>query len=59
MKIDGKVYNKEILFCQQIVTKLGYELGAIMEIYPFVYKNLKIPDEKRFLKRKVRDYLIS
>ena len=57
MKIDGKVYNEEIHYCQELVTKLGYELQAIMEIYPFVYKNLRIPEEQERLKKRVRPFL--
>jgi len=54
MKIDDEVYNKEILYCQQIADKLGYRLEAIMEIYPHVYKNVRIPDEIVDLKKRVK-----
>ncbi|MCZ6520517.1 MAG: TerB family tellurite resistance protein [Bacteroidetes bacterium] len=57
MKIDDKVYNEEIHYCQELVTKLGYQLQAIMEIYPFVYKNLRIPEEQKQLKKRVRPFL--
>ncbi|MCR9067165.1 MAG: TerB family tellurite resistance protein, partial [Cytophagales bacterium] len=36
MKIDNKVFNEEILYCQKIATKLGFSLEAVMEIYPHI-----------------------
>ena len=55
MKIDNKVYNEEIIYCQKIASKLGYPLEAIMEIYPHVniHINLSLPGEKAALKRKL------
>lgn len=55
MKIDDKIYNEEILYCQNIAGKLGYPLEAIMEIYPHVntHINLSIPGEKAALKKKL------
>ena len=57
MKIDDEIFNEEVLFCQSIAQKLGYGLGAVMEMYPHVHKNLVIRDEKLKLKRKVSQFL--
>ena len=55
MKIDNKIFNEEILYCQEIAMKLGYPFEAIMEIYPHVNTriNLSVPGEKAALKRKL------
>ena len=55
MKIDGKVKNEEVRFCEYIANKLGYELRAIMEIYPEVHPNVKIAGVKEKLRRKVSE----
>lgn len=55
MKIDGQVKNEEVRFCEYIASKLGYELRAIMEIYPEVHPNVKIAGVKEKLRRKVAD----
>lgn len=57
MKIDDEIYNEEVLFCQQIAMKLGYGLGAVMEMYPHVHKNVVIREEKLKLKKKVKEFL--
>ncbi|MFT7035123.1 MAG: putative tellurite resistance protein B-like protein [Cyclobacteriaceae bacterium] len=59
MKIDNKIFNEEILYCQQIAMKLGYPLEAIMELYPHVNTriNLSVPGEKAALKKKLNKIL--
>ncbi|MEP2023046.1 MAG: TerB family tellurite resistance protein [Reichenbachiella sp.] len=57
MKIDDEIYNEEVLFCQQIAMKLGYGLGAVMEMYPHVHKNVVIRKEKLQLKKKISAFL--
>lgn len=57
MKIDDEIFNEEVLYCQKIATKLGYGLGAIMEMYPLVHKNVTIRAEKLQLKRKIQHFL--
>jgi len=57
MKIDDEIYNEEVLYCQQIAMKLGYGLGAVMEMYPHVHKNVVIHKEKLRLKKRVSEFL--
>ena len=54
-KIDHKVFNEELLYTQQVASKLGYPLEAVMELYPHVntHLNLSIPGEKAALKKKL------
>lgn len=55
MKIDNKIFNEEILYCQEVAMKLGYPFEAIMEVYPHVNTriNLNIPGEKAAMKKKL------
>ncbi|MEO9965774.1 MAG: TerB family tellurite resistance protein [Reichenbachiella sp.] len=57
MKIDDEIFNEEVLYCQKIATKLGYGLGAVMEMYPLVHKNIVLRAEKQQLKRKIQQFL--
>ncbi|MGL1889579.1 MAG: TerB family tellurite resistance protein [Reichenbachiella sp.] len=57
MKVDDEIFNAEIDYCNQIAVKLGYGMGAVMEMYPVVHKNLVIRKEKENLKSKVRQFL--
>ena len=57
MKADDEIFNAEVDYCNQIAVKLGYGLGAVMEMYPHVHKNLVIKKDKDNLKKKVEAYL--
>lgn len=52
MKVDGKIFDDEILYCLDVARKLGYPMEAIMELYGLVHANLKLTSEIRILKRK-------
>jgi uncharacterized tellurite resistance protein B-like protein len=53
MKVDGKVYNEEVRFCEKLALELGFELSAVMELYGSIHPNVKISGQKEQLKRKV------
>ena len=52
MKVDGKIFDEEILYCLDVARKLGYPMEAVMELYGLVHANLKLTSEIRILKRK-------
>jgi len=52
MKVDGKIFDDEILYCLEVARKLGYPMEAVMELYGLVHANLKLTSEIRILKRK-------
>lgn len=52
MKVDGKIFDDEILYCLDVARKLGYPMEAVMELYGLVHANLKLTSEIRILKRK-------
>ncbi|MFT4738473.1 MAG: putative tellurite resistance protein B-like protein [Cyclobacteriaceae bacterium] len=41
MKVDGKVLDQEVTFCQKITAQLGYDLRVLMEIYSDVPHSVK------------------
>lgn len=59
MKIDDQVFNEEVHYCQEIATKLGYPLEALLEIYPYIYTKLRLSgaNSKQKLKDKIQPML--
>ena len=57
MKADDEIFNAEVDYCNQIAVKLGYGMGAVMEMYPHVHTNLVIKKDKDLLRRKIRAFL--
>lgn len=39
MKVDKKVHNSEIAFCEKIAIKLGYKPGVVADLSAFIYSN--------------------
>lgn len=52
MKVDGKIFDEEILYCLDVAKRLKYPLEAVMELYGLVHANLKLTSEINVLKRK-------
>ncbi|MCP4458213.1 MAG: TerB family tellurite resistance protein [Cytophagales bacterium] len=42
MKIDKKVHNSEIEFCEKIAMKLGYKPGVVADLSAFIYSDPEI-----------------
>ena len=57
MKADDEIFNAEVDYCNQIAVKLGYNMGAVMEMYPHVHKNLVIKKDKDMLRKRVNGFL--
>ena len=56
MKIDGKVYKSEIVFCQEMAVKLGYKKSVIAELSSFIYSDPSITTDREKLKAKVQKF---
>ena len=54
MKVDGKIFDEEILYCLDAAKRLNYPLEAIMELYGLVHANLKLTSEINGLKKKYK-----
>ena len=56
MKIDGKVYKSEIVFCQDMAEKLGYRRKVISELSSYIYSDPSITTDREALKARVRRF---
>lgn len=58
MKVDGKVFQSEIDFCEKIALKLGYKPGVIADLSAYVYSDPNINTSKTFLRSIVDEHLM-
>ncbi len=56
MKIDGKVYKSEIVFCQEMAERLGYKKKVISELSAYIYSDPSITTNRDALKAKVKRF---
>ncbi|HET8859320.1 TerB family tellurite resistance protein [Marivirga sp.] len=56
MKIDGKVYKSEIVFCQEIAERLGYKKKAVAELSKSIYSDPSITSDREQLKTRLKRY---
>ena len=59
MKIDKKIYQKEIDFCERIALKLGYQTQSIMELSAYIYTSKSIHTDRSILEDIVDKYYID
>ena len=58
MKVDGKVFQSEIDFCEKIAMKLGYKPGVIADLSAYIYSDPNINTNKDYLRGIVDQHLI-
>ncbi|MEQ9300033.1 MAG: TerB family tellurite resistance protein [Cyclobacteriaceae bacterium] len=51
MKIDGKVTQSEIQFCEKVAIRLGYLPGVVADMSAYIYSDPKITTKRSFLKK--------
>ncbi|MEQ9231145.1 MAG: TerB family tellurite resistance protein [Cyclobacteriaceae bacterium] len=54
MKIDKKIYQSEIQFCEKIAMKLGYKPGVVADLSQFIYSDPTMSSDRNYL-RKIAD----
>lgn len=59
MKVDNKVRQTEITFCEIMAMKLGYRAGIVPELSQHVYSNAKTMTDLGQLRRIADQYLIK
>lgn len=59
MKADNQILNSEVLFIQKVANNLGFQIGAIMELYPHVHFNMVIPEKMKVLRKRLKDFLVE
>ncbi|WP_421874339.1 TerB family tellurite resistance protein [Marinoscillum sp.] len=52
MKVDGEIFDEEIMYCLNMARKLNYPLEAVMDLYGYVHANVKLTSEINKIKRK-------
>ncbi|MGL1885558.1 MAG: TerB family tellurite resistance protein [Reichenbachiella sp.] len=58
MKVDGKVFQSEIDFCEKIALKLGYKPGVIADLSAYIYSDPNINTSRPFLRSIADEHLI-
>ncbi|MEN8247322.1 MAG: TerB family tellurite resistance protein [Bacteroidota bacterium] len=58
MKADGKVFQSEIKFCEQVAEELGYKKKVIGELSSRIYSDPSITADREKLKKRAQKYLI-
>jgi uncharacterized tellurite resistance protein B-like protein len=56
MKIDGQVFLSEIVFCETIAVKLGYNKKIVGELSTRIYSDPSITADREDLRRKAVKY---
>jgi len=59
MKIDGKVFKSEIVFCEDIAQKLGYKKSVVAELSKNIYSDPRITADRAFLMEKASKFRIQ
>lgn len=58
MKIDGKIYQTEIEFCEKVALKLGYKPGVIADLSAYIYSDPDINTSRSYLRSIADSHLI-
>ena len=58
MKVDGKVYQSEIDFCEKVAMRLGYKPGVVADLSAYVYSDPYISTKRSFLRSIADEQLI-
>ncbi len=58
MKIDGKIYQTEIEFCERVAVKLGYKPGVIADLSAYIYSDPNINTSRAYLRSIADQHLI-
>ena len=59
MKVDGKVRNAEIEFCEIMAMKLGYRPQVIQELSQHIYSDPKTMTNLDWLEQQANHYLLE
>lgn len=57
MKVDGQVFKSEIVFCEEVASRLGYKKGVIAELSSKIFSDPSITSDRERLKQRAQKYL--
>lgn len=58
MKVDGKIHQSEIQFCERLAIALGYKPGVIADLSAYIYSDPNINTKKSYLQSIADQHLI-
>lgn len=58
MKVDGKIYQSEIQFCEKLAIGMGYKAGVVADLSAYIYSDPSISTKRSFL-RSIADKHLS
>ena len=50
MKVDGKIFQSEIKFCERLATQLGYRQGVVSDLSVYIYSDPAVTTDYTFLR---------
>ncbi len=56
MKMDGKVFRSEVVFCEQMAEKLGFKKAVVAEVSQHVYSDPSITADRDMIKKKAEKF---
>lgn len=56
MKADGQVFKSEIVFCEDMAERLGYNRKVVAELSSKIYSDPSITADREILKEKAKRY---
>jgi len=59
MKIDGRLYQEEIMFCAKVASKLGYDQDVLLKLMLKIYRDPHISTDRDSLKATIQEHLIK
>ncbi|MFY0686902.1 MAG: TerB family tellurite resistance protein [Cyclobacteriaceae bacterium] len=58
MKVDKKIYQKEIEFCEKLALKLGYKPGVVADLSAYIYSDPSVMTKRSYLRSIADQHLI-
>lgn len=58
MKVDGKIYQSEIEFCERLAIALGYKPGVVADLSAYIYSDPSISTKRSFLRSIADQHII-
>ncbi len=58
MKVDGKIHQSEIQFCEKLAIALGYKPGVVADLSAYIYSDPSIATKRSYLRSIADGHLI-
>lgn len=59
MKVDGKIHQNEIMFCEKLAVALGYKPNVVAKLSAYIYKDPGVSTNSLFLRELAEKFLIK